>query len=459
MPISNIAAVTRTLITLIHEDLDFRHGMDVEVTAAPPDVSVSTAAVSVHLLHVAETPEFRNLGLGSPSGPIPVQHTLMGLVLQYVLSVVQPTTSSDENEDALERQRITGHIARALHDYPVVTKNTTINGVQILHQDLFDAGDRIQFILRPAPLQETISFWTTQDAKLARLCLFVEARVAILEPQAAKTVAGIVLSVGNFVFPSTPPQLSASRNEQSFIPPTTGQLATVRSSPARVAILPNAYAADATILRNARLTLHGVGLFPGKRTLILRKEATTIAVELDAATPDNDAWAFDAGSETVQMTFRESVFGLLDQATTPATHALTPGTYGARISLRGEPFPPQAPPRRTNEIAFSVVPQVLLHPLGLTGPVVNVYTLTIVGGYLTTAGLEVELATAGVLLTPTTANPPAQGQFRVASASTIEFRLPASGVPAPSPATPVAVRLVVNGAAATPAWLPESFSP
>src|SRR3970282_2884077 len=111
MPISNIASVTRTLISLIHQYLYFRHGMHVEVTAAPPDVSVSTSTVSVHLLHVTETAEFRNFGLGSPGGPIPVQHTLMGLALQYVISVVQPATTTDEDEDALDSQGITGHIA------------------------------------------------------------------------------------------------------------------------------------------------------------------------------------------------------------------------------------------------------------------------------------------------------------------------------------------------------------
>ncbi len=84
----------------------------------------------------------------------------------------------------MSRQELIGYIARTLHDYPVITPTTAIDSTLILHSDIASEGESIQFILRPAPLQETISFWSTQDSKLARLCLFVEARVALLEPQA-----------------------------------------------------------------------------------------------------------------------------------------------------------------------------------------------------------------------------------------------------------------------------------
>jgi hypothetical protein len=458
MPISNIAAVTSTLIKLIQEDLLFRYGQSAEVTAAAPDVSASGPTVSVHLLHIAETPEYRNFGLGSPSGRVPVQQTLMGIALQYVISPVQPTNAEDEHQEALLRQRLTGHIARTLHDYPVVTPTTTINAIPILDNEIASEGESIQFILRPAPLQETISFWSTQDAKLARLCLFVEARVALLEPQAAESVAGVVLSVGNFVFPAAVPQLTASRSVIQFTPPPAEELVSVRASPARVAMIPNANVTDPVQLANARLTLDGVGLAAGGQKLVLRREGVKLAFDIGPGTAGNAEWQFDSTSNKLELTFRENVLAVLNDAATATSQALVPGIYGASVLIKDVRLGAGAPARSTNEVAFAATPQIA----AVSGPVAGAYTLRVLGQYLAAAaGLDVELSVGGVVLQRTTGAPAAgQGQFQIAAsasgtpiATNIVFTLPSTGLPTPSPNTPVAIRLVVNRGVATPEWL------
>jgi hypothetical protein len=127
---------------------------------------------------------------------------------------------------------------------------------------------------------------------------------------------------------------------------------------------------------------------------------------------------------------------------------LTPGTYGARLLVKPVEA---APASSTNELAFSVIPQTT----GITGTNPGPYTLSILGSYLLDSGVDVELSVAGVVFTRTSGTLGA-AQFQLpntgpGAGSTVLFTLPSTLVPATS--TPLAVRLVVNGAIATPEWI------
>jgi hypothetical protein len=495
MPISDLSAVTTTLINLItgvlKRDLSPSEPFPL-ISAIPPEREAGATgpskAVSVHLLHVTESGEYRNRAPGPRTRDIQIQQIPLGLVLEYVVSVAR--SEETDEEVVLDLHRFLGLIARGLHDHPVVTPNTTFPGLpgtgKALAEALLDEDENISFVLKPATLQENLGFWATQDAKLARACLFVEARVAVLRPQAPTRAPGIVTSVGSYVFPSSGPTLSNSTSEIRFRLPNTTEVTAVAASPARVALLAdvaNPFApADEAFEQNSVLRLEGTGFFPGRHFLVLKRDDLKLTIDLDVAAVvtnpspppasfTNDNWGFLVTPGAVTLSFRERVVAVVDDGSTAESVNLVPGIYSARLLLKDSRLPGGVRPRSSNLVAFTATPQIvdITAATGGTGGGSETYDLKISGSYLQPLSdppserkLELDLSVAGVALTeieppstpPLVLNP---GEFVIetANSDTIKFRLPiVTPVPlTPDPDEPAPVLLVVNGAFAPPRWL------
>jgi len=492
MAITDLSDVTTTLTKLVETGLKFQGVSDTFfVTAASPDQSFGGPnTVSVHLYHAMESPEFKNLPPTFGSGPTPVRLAPMGLILQYVISVLTQGTEDQALSDAaLRQQRYIGFIARTIHDYPVITNKTTITlpgstlPITIQPTTLLDRNAKLAFILRPAPKEETVSFWSSEEKHVPRLSLFIEARVAVLEPQPPPIAPGIVLTIGQFVFPSSEPQLINTHSAVWFTPPN-GPVRKVDATPARVALFdaPGSAALDLLVppntpdgdpllnlLDNNLLTIDAAGLAPGTRSLLLRSSVGNFSarMEIDELASDQPAfnrnWALKAGSDSVTLrVFRD----LVDEAT-GAHKTVLPGIYGMRVLVNDRRASDEPRPRASNELAFPINPQILTAaPASPAGQ--RRYAITLVGSYLNSS-LDIQVSVAGFALTKGKVNPPADGFFFVPDPPapddtsndtdhivlTMRTKDPETGqtIPRPSTTNPLAVRLVINGATATPAWI------
>ncbi|HEY4187776.1 MAG TPA: DUF4255 domain-containing protein [Polyangia bacterium] len=470
---TDLASLSRTLRKLIVTNLTPTLFPAVPaVTFAPPDATgAANNLISAFLYHILESPELKNAPPASGTGPVPIQQAPMGLICQYLISVVHDSGSAEPSDDAETEQLMIGLIARTIHDYPVITPSTTIFGMPILDSGLASQNNSIELNLRPATSEEQFAFWSTQREKVVRLSLFVEARVVVLEPLPPVTFPGIVLTVGNFVFPGTGPQLVDSRGVTWFLPPLAGSiLQSVPANPARATMLPRTprtnpptspveiqavqdladlKAQDPRLVLNASVILDGEGLTPGQLLLVLSQDQLTLVI--DATDPGNADWQITATSTTVQFSVHRNVIAQTAPDTVPSDVLLVPGSYVAIVRLVDPRF--DGKPRSSNETTFTIGPQILTVAAAGAGP--NVYTLRIAGDYFTDSGVDIDLAVNGAALTQITSGTLVAGQFIVADAGDLTFMLP-TGAATPGPGTPLAVRLVVNGINGTPAWLTEA---
>ncbi|HEX6767457.1 MAG TPA: Pvc16 family protein [Polyangiaceae bacterium] len=494
MPLVDLSAATRTIVNLLQFSLA-PGGANPTVTAIPPDEVESSGAnqVSVHLLHITESPEFKNFPPGPRQRKSPIQQLPMGLVLQYVISVARESLTGGGSDsthiEALDAQTLLGKIARIIHDFPIITPQLQIAGQFVLHTDFAEDNENLELILRPASLEENLNFWATQNQKLARACLFVEARIAILQPQPPQILPGIVLSVGNFVFPSPGPQLFSSKNVLRFQPPNLPDFVTATASPGRVAIFPD----DDTMTvapfdefePNNVLTIEASGLSPGKRVLLLRVGGVSFSADMDDPATENFRWDFQVLSNAIQFRPRTQILAFVGSQTTPTIVRLAPGIYGARLRLDDTRLGLTARPRTSNEVAFAVIPQIK----EITKNAANDYTLTLAGRYLVDdpaapvvpgfpqadaspfappapppptlfvpGAPDVELSVNGRVLTrvEVVGDLTFDDKYVVlAGGDALRFQLTPPTPPATQPSTsnPFPIQLYVNGASAPPAWL------
>jgi hypothetical protein len=463
MALTDISVVTRSIINLIERNLLDRFGQAAVGTAAPPDSSATANnLINVFLYHLIEEAHYKNFpplfpatvaGEGSAS-QTPIQLAPMGVALHYVITAQQGSNQDVEDPpgvNAQREQKLLGFVAKTLHDYPIVSDSTKVAGQLLFDDPLTNPGpgpdNQIHLALRPVTIEQSLGFWGVQNAKIARLSLFVEARVILLEAERPKVAPGVVLSVGDFVFVGAGPQLVASESTVRFRPPTTpaatpnDKLPKALASPARVAIFDQTAIPGTVPADNNRLILTGSGLGPRKRFLFLRRPEFEAKIALDPVDPGNTDWQIDATSTRIAMRVRPEVTSEPIGSATGGVKTFVPGIYAARVSVEVD----EQRPRVSNEIAFALTPQIA----SIT-KAADIYTLTIVpaAGYLQTPAIEIQLAAGSEVLTSSTAAPdPAhpEGEFQVTGGSTIAFTRKST--------EPAAVRLVVNGAAAPPFWI------
>jgi hypothetical protein len=382
----------------------------------------------------------------------------MGIALQYVITAQQGSNQDAEDPpgpSAQIEQKLLGYVAKTIHDYPILSDATRIAGNRLFDDPAGPPGDhpgpgpdnQIHLALRPVTIEQNLNFWGVQNTKIARLSLFVEARVVLLEAEKPRVTPGIVLSVGQFVFTGAGPQLVSSESTVRFRPPGTpaatpdSQLPKAVANPARAAIFDQGAIVATVPAENNRLVLSGSGLGLQKRFLLLRRQGFEARVALDPPDATNGQWSFDAASSRITMRVQPTVTSEPIGAIPGGVKNIVPGIYGARLSIEvaGQK------PRTSNEVAFAATPQV-----GTITKAGSVYTLTLAGGaYLQTEGLDIQLAVGPEVLTLVTVAPDPghpTGEFEVTSPTTIDFTRKLTALPAP-------VSLVVNGASAPPIWI------
>lgn len=470
MPLTDIARVTTAIATLTRQALarDNIIATDFEVTAAPPDDQTNGApnVVSFYLFHVAEDPFHKNL---PPRRPVlsdtPVQFREMALVLNYVVTARNNSVTGG-GERALAEQRLLGFVARALHDFPVITDETVVPAVPPSPPNLpvFEtanmagADNRIELVLRPVSIEETVSFWTAEQDLVARLALFYEARVILLSTPPVTSTPGVVLSLGGFVSVAGQPFIESVQNLVGFVPPPgfappdpSSPFQFVSSNPARVSLFPAGAVPAEVPPDNNRFRIDGAELRGEQTYLALRGQAgvganapteRSFRVDVSAANP---GWAFDVRGTEITVSLRQAVTD--DQGT---ALVLYPGLYSLRVITGRQINPPvsdRAFEQSSNELVFAVTPQVV--SVAAVGGLAEArrFRLTLFGGYLRDE-LDIQLSVGGEVLrrdadTSTAGN----YDFTPNRDDQLDFTVDTTGRTSPLP-----VNLLINGAGSTPAW-------
>lgn len=224
-----------------------------------------------------------------------------------------------------------GLAVKSLHDFPVITDTTVVNGgTPLLAAQGLDGRDNtIQIIMRPIAPEDAVSFWSTEEQQTARLSAYYEVRVIMLEPEPARTMPGIVYALGTFVVNIGSPYLDHTRSIVSFeLPPSTGldALQRVEAEPARVST--DSGGGD---FPHNRLELVGTNLLVGQsRTLVLKNalwaDQGFETVPIDLA--QNPGWAMDFRSDRIQVDVGQTASP--DGAT---TLDVLPGPYQASLRV------------------------------------------------------------------------------------------------------------------------------
>jgi hypothetical protein len=464
VPLTDISRVTTAIATLITQALARDNFPDpFEVTAAPPQdqSNASPNAISLYLFHVIEDPHRKNLPPRQPiSSTVPVQFTQMGLVLNYVITA-RNTVATGGGDRALIEQRLLGYVARALHDFPVITDGTTIPpNIPVLETaGLSGSNNKIDLILRPVGIDESVNFWRAEEELTARLALFYEARVILLSTPRITSTTGTVFSLGGFVTVAGQPFLQGVRNTIGFVlppgfgsPDPTSPFQFVASNPARASLFPAGPIPVEVAPDNNRLRIEGSDLRSERTLLVLRGQAGIGAgapeeqsFRIDAmAAASNPDWAFDVRGTEILAGVRQTV--LTDDGT---SLTLYPGLFSLRV-ITARQIPGDTSGRRleqsSNEVVFAVTPQVI-SVAGMGGPpAARQFRLTVFGSYLRDE-LDIQLSVGGEVLTRDADTTTAGNYDFNPNSDQIDFAVDTTGRPSPLP-----VNLLINGAGSTPAW-------
>ncbi len=470
MPLSDLNRVTDAIMfvlrTRVAEVLAGSGALAINTTAAPPDdvgEESSDNVLSFFLYHVMEDPHFKNAPPPTRGArPPEVAQASMALDLFYVLTA-HHTIATTANENVLRQQLIFGGALKVLHDFPVITQNTVVGGINVFEFAGIDPDNVIELVYRPLTPEDSIDFWSSEQQMVTRLSAYYEVRVVFLRPEPPRLAsAGIVLNLGAYVFTDGSPQIVRSIARIGFVlPAAAGTLpGPVELTPARVALLnqdgaPLVPPLPAIAVDNNVLDLEGTGLARDETTLLLTSPRWVAAGNPDGTLAveraDNPDW-YDGGT-TTDRRVRVRVRPALSIGAVVVD--VLPGIYAARLRVARmiEPVgaaPPRSIATMSNATGVLVTPQI--HELPALPPGPNA-SLTIIGDYLLDDGVAVELFVAGVAFVQV-AVAPAAGEFRIAVGGTeIELVLPMELDAALVANAPLPLRLVVNGADAPPAWL------
>jgi hypothetical protein len=466
--LTDISRVTTAIATLIRQVLARDFADDLDVSAAPPEDDTNTTpnVISLYLFHIAEDQYRKNL---PPRRPVlsdsPVQFTEMGLVLNYVVTA-RNTSATDFGARTLIEQRLLGFVARALHEFPLITDGTVVpappgdppNPPVLQVANMAGADNRIELTLRPVGIEETVNFWSAEQDLTARLGLFYEARVILLDTPRITSLAGIVYSLGGYVSVAGQPFIESAQNTVGFVPPP-GFVSPVpatpfhfmTANPARVSLFPAGAVPPTVSAGNSRFRISGAELRDELTFLLLRGQAgvgagapeeRSFRVNTDGA--DNPDWSFDVRDTEITVGVRQAV---VDEGGAGLT--LYPGLYSLQV-ITARQLPGDTSGRRfeqsSNEVVIALTPQAV----SVTGPAgpanARQYQLNLFGNYLRDE-LDIQLAVGGRVLTRDP-DPTIAGNYDfTAGTGVIDFAVDTTGRTSPLP-----VSLVINGAGSTPAW-------
>jgi hypothetical protein len=461
--ILNLFKVTKTLTDLLSQNItkniDPSLAGLLNITAIPPErVQNPSNTLSLFLYHIAEDPYYKNAP--GPGSDVPgVAAAPMALSLFYILTAHHETESVF---DAEIQQKLMGYAIKTLHDFPVVTNRTRINGTAILDPDF--GTDTIQIILRPVTPEDALNFWSSEDTRTARLSAYYEVRVVMLEPEPPRTMPGIVLNLGTFLFQLGSAHLERSQSVVRFRLPVRngGSIHEVEATSARVTL-------DSSITpppAHNRMTIVGTNLTGGtSRSLALKNPiwanlpgpvGPITQVAIDATL--NPGWSVDFQTDRIAVKLAPTLQHVKPDGAA-VTLAVLPGFYTAlERSIMDQQIVNNELKQivaSSNEVSFAVSPRIVSHdPPDAAGNVQINLGPEFDPLDPNLEGDAIQVIVDGDVYARVSADPPGTpGQFFVTNAPSNLIRI--------RPRFPVAVvqpqahacRVVVNGAESAPFWI------
>lgn len=464
MATTDLFLVTQTLQRLLDlhvRALLLRQGRapDLDVTAMPPErVEAATDTLNLHLFHMMEDAHYGNTP-GPGRGWPPIARQPLSLLLYYIL-----TAHHEVNEvfDAETQQRLLGLAMKTLHDHPVVDDGLEISPdggppQPVLPAALRGRGNKLEIALRPLSPEESLAFWSAEQASTARLAAYYEVRTVFLEPEEPTGAHGTVFDLGLFVGAGQAPVVERVSAVMVFDPPPATGLGpqAIDTVPAR-ATLVTGLTPPPNRVQLAGRALAGDAR-PGSSMVVLRSPMWRELVP-----PVRSALVDPALNPSWQVELREDhagfeVQGQLDVddgAGGTVTLDVVPGIYAVSVRTTRRQETRSGVARlataESNQVAFSIGARIDSHdPPGAEGRIV----VRIVPLFdVTAAQLDVQFSVDGVRYEEVGAfaGVPAEdrGTFRRRPGE-IEFH----PLFDPAQAGSHAVRLVVNGAESQPFWV------
>lgn len=463
MSVLNLFKVTKTLSDLLSQNItknvDPSLAGLLTVTAIPPEkIENPSNTLSIFLYHVAEDAFYKN-ALG-PGNDVPnVAKTPMALSLFYILTAHHEV---DSNFDPETQQKLMGYALKTFHDFPVVTKRTRINGTPILDPEF--ENDTIQIMLRPVTPEAALSFWTSEDIHTVRLSAYYEVRVIMLQPEQPKTMPGIVLNLGAFLFQLGTPQLEASQSQVRFRIPVKngGSIQQIHATPAQVTLDSSATPPAA----HNRLVLRGTNLTSGKSRSVLLKN--TIWANL-VSPPDpvdetvidlavNSAWNIDFQPDRITATIAPTLRHIKSDGL-PLDLPVLPGTYAAFVRTVLDQQVINNELKRivqsSNEVSFTIAARIEGHDPPDANNTISIHVgpeFDLLDANLPAGAIQ--LVVAGEVYVRNNNNPPVNAkEFFVSNSPSNVIRIkPHFPVVVTQPEA-FALGLIINGAVAAPFWI------
>jgi uncharacterized protein DUF4255 len=184
-----IAGVSSTLRMLLRDRMEDT----VDVTIAPPDVTVSGASerrVNLYLYQVTENGYLKNQEIPGQGHPGAYGHPPLSLDLHYLLTAYSELETATAD---LQAQQIMGDAMRVLHDFAIITPDLHENDnpaePRILDPSLVGEFERIKITLQPLNLEDFSKLWTALPQANFRRSVAYQVSVVQIESQRLRRMA------------------------------------------------------------------------------------------------------------------------------------------------------------------------------------------------------------------------------------------------------------------------------
>jgi len=422
MAILDVSLVTKVIKRVIEESVKVSPVWSPRdaptISVLPPD-KLDADSLGVYLYHLSEDAHFKNQPpVGTSTDPVPVRYTPMVLNLFYLITT---DAKVDSDNKMLDAQLLLGIAIKSLHDYPTLTDDSVVNGINVFEDVGLDKTDtRLRITMQPTMYNEAVSYWTAGQSPL-RLSAYYNVSVVLLEPEEPPTRAGRVLDYGVHTFVTGSPRLATSKNILSVTIPDTGETQEIELRPAQVPI-------------GSRVELLGVNLTGDDTQFILNNSLWSEPVTADLS------WGVIATNERVIATVQDQIDG----------NDILPGMYTAKALVSEHRTMPDGSTRTfikaSNETPFTITPRIDTISAPDASGNVTVTGFRFQHADISTEDVQVFLGvdprsrgTAGAL------NP---GEYAITSPGILELRLPTDTSPGHVP-----FRLLIKGAESPPAWI------
>lgn len=299
------------------------------VSRLPPEKAdeAGDTRLNIHLYHVAQDND------GGPDLPIggsprnPIATRPMPVKLFYVLTA--HALINDNTDDVASQHALMGWAIKTLHDHGEIFADTTVDGTPLFDIGITLEGRGVEIIIRPLEPEDSISFWSTDQVRTARLSAFLEVRTLLLPPEPKRRASGIVADVALGVFGSAAPRLERSASVMEFtLPAALGSTTSRVDRDSAVAVL---HAAGGSA--DARVQIFGLSLSNGRPSrIVLRGEPLDGPAVIEAA--GNPSWNIDFNGSEASFEVRPSV--IADVAGTVGPVDLVPGLYALAVMRERE---------------------------------------------------------------------------------------------------------------------------